>query len=84
MKDMLRKYQIYQNLRWLNELTFEEAEAAFYGCSHSEAWARLVTAARPFRSLDDLFTRAEGLWRSVESTENTDAMLAGLEKLLER
>jgi hypothetical protein len=46
MKKESRNFRVYANLAWLNGLPAEEAEAAFYGCSHSEEWSRLMTAAR--------------------------------------
>jgi hypothetical protein len=43
-----------------------------------------MTAARPFRMLDDLLNTAEILWKSVDGTKNTETMIAGLKRLLER
>jgi OHCU decarboxylase len=52
-------------LEALNHLDRKGAEAAFTTCCGSTAWARLMAAARPFASLDDMSDTADAIWRSL-------------------
>ena len=42
----------------LNELSTENAEAEFLKCCGSRAWARTMTAARPFANTQEVFAKA--------------------------
>lgn len=72
----LQSYQIYKNLSALNDLAANEAEAAFLDCCGSTAWARRMTAARPFKMLEDLFTAAENIWFRLTPADWLDAFAA--------
>lgn len=50
----------------LNRLSETETENELLKCCGSKDWARLVMAERPFESVDDLITRAERVWWSLE------------------
>jgi OHCU decarboxylase len=51
--------------RW-NMLPSDEAAAEILSCCGSTTWAHEMAAARPFQSLDTLFTYASELWRSLD------------------
>ena len=82
----LQGIQIHKKLAWLNELPSEEAEYVLGECSGSPEWAQLVTLARPFPMLDQLFVQAEQLWHSLapESIDAWASVKQQLERLLER
>lgn len=54
-------------------MSASEAEAEFLKCCGSRAWARRITAARPFASLDDLLAQAERIWLSREPSDWLEA-----------
>jgi len=72
----LKKYQIYKNLVWLNELPFDEAEAVFRDCCGSREWARRMTEARPFSLLEGLYAAAESIWFRLPHLERLEAYAA--------
>lgn len=82
----LQGIQIYKKLAWLNELPSEEAEYVLGECSGSPEWAHLVTSARPFPVLDQLFVQAEQLWLSLapENVDGWTSVKQRLKRLLER
>jgi OHCU decarboxylase len=53
-------------LQRLNLLETREAENELLKCCGSKEWARLVMAEQPFASVDDLITRADRVWWSLE------------------
>ncbi len=53
------------HLQRLSSLSTDEAEVELLKCCGSLTWARGVTAARPFASLDDLIAESERVWWSL-------------------
>ena len=51
----------------LNALSSSRAESEFLKCCGSKNWARQVTSARPFASLDELIAKADRIWWSLDS-----------------
>jgi OHCU decarboxylase len=60
-------------LKRLNLLPNSEAENELLKCCGSQEWARLVMAARPFESVDDLNARADRVWWSLEQRDWLEA-----------
>lgn len=65
--------EIYKNLAWLNDLSDDEANSAFLDCCGSTEWARLMTAARPFKMLEDLYSTADDIWFSLSTVDHLEA-----------
>ena len=57
----------------LNSLSPIHAEAEFLKCCGSKNWARKLTSARPFASLDELMTKADRVWWSLDSEDWLEA-----------
>jgi OHCU decarboxylase len=72
----LERYQIYKNLGWLNALSNKEAKAVFIDCCGSTEWAKQMTAARPFRLVDNLFETAEEKWFALSPSDWLEAFSA--------
>jgi OHCU decarboxylase len=53
-------------LEQLNSVTADEAASEFLKCCGSNNWARQVTAARPFASLDELTASGDQIWWALE------------------
>jgi OHCU decarboxylase len=53
--------------RIVPELDLELAEAEFLKCCGSRNWAQRMVAARPFSDLNDLITKADSVWWSLDS-----------------
>jgi OHCU decarboxylase len=68
--------EIYKRLAWLNELSAEAAEAAFFDCCGSTEWARRMAAARPFRLLNYLFEGGEEAWFALSTVDQLEAFAA--------
>lgn len=60
-------------LRTLNSLSPGEAEIELLKCCGSGNWARQMTAARPYHSLDQLFAAADRIWWSLEPRDWQEA-----------
>jgi OHCU decarboxylase len=71
-----RGIHVYKELFWLNHLTHDEAESAFFDCCGSHKWAARMTAARPFTMLEDLFRSAEDIWFSLGPQDWLEAFAA--------
>ena len=50
----------------LNAMSANKAEEEFLKCCGSPEWTRRVTTERPFASLDDLISKSERVWWSLE------------------
>jgi len=61
------------DLERLNLLPTREAENELLKCCGSKEWARIVMAERPFKSVDDLITRADRVWWSLEPRDWLEA-----------
>ena len=57
----------------LNALSSSRAESEFLKCCGSKNWARQLTSARPFASLNELFAAAERVWWSLDSQDWLEA-----------
>jgi OHCU decarboxylase len=60
----------------LNRLSQSQAEEEFLKCCGCRKWAGTLTAARPFASTDDLTTKAESIWWSLNEAEWLEAFRA--------
>ncbi len=63
-------------IQWLNSLSTVDAQGEFLKCCGSRNWARLMTEARPFASLDDLLAKAGVVWRSLGEDDWLEAFRA--------
>ena len=54
------------DVNWLNELPPEQAEAEFLKCCGSTAWAKRMTAQRPFSSVAAVLSEADAVWSTLE------------------
>ena len=72
----MQRYQIYNNLAWLNDLDKGEAEALFLDCCGSHEWASRMTKARPFEMVDRMFETAENIWESLPPADWLEAFAA--------
>ncbi|HKB66140.1 MAG TPA: 2-oxo-4-hydroxy-4-carboxy-5-ureidoimidazoline decarboxylase [Pyrinomonadaceae bacterium] len=57
----------------LNSMSPSQAEEEFLKCCGSKNWARQLTFARPFASLNELFAAAERAWWSLDSEDWLEA-----------
>ena len=60
----------------LDRLPLDEAEKTLRSVCGSREWARRMTAARPFRTVDRLLERAEEEWRSLSERDWLEALAA--------
>jgi OHCU decarboxylase len=60
----------------LNSLSPEQAEAELIKCCGAPNWARLLTRAGPFNSLEDLLAKADSVWWSLSEQDWLDAFRA--------
>ena len=65
-----------QSVNRLNELSANEAQAEFLKCCGSTKWARAMTAACPFTSEQELFTRADDISSSLKDEDWLEAFRA--------
>ena len=61
--------QYQQGLEQLNEMSFEEAEAAFLSCCGSRNWAKKMAERRPFADFRELKLMAYYLWWALDSND---------------
>jgi OHCU decarboxylase len=57
----------------LNSLSPSQAEAEFLKCCGSGNWAQQMTAARPFPGLNELISKADRVWWSLDSEDWLEA-----------
>jgi OHCU decarboxylase len=67
---------VSRELERLNALSAPEAEARFEECCASSAWARRMTAARPFSSFRQVSEEADRIWRSLSKEDWLEAFVA--------
>ena len=60
----------------LNSLPPEQAEAELLKCCASRRWASTIADSRPFANVDQLFEKAEGVWRSLGGVDWLEAFHA--------
>ncbi len=68
-----REGRLREGLRALNAMEDDAARAALAICCGAAGWVTRMTAARPFRDLEDLFSKAEATWRSLGREERLEA-----------
>jgi len=61
------------NLGRFNSLPAGEAESELLKCCGSKEWARLINAARPFATFDELSAKANQVWWSLTSQDWLEA-----------
>lgn len=71
----MARFKIYKKLKWLNELAEPDALAVFLACSGSAVWARLMTSARPFALVENLFSSAAAIWFSLDWADQAQAFI---------
>jgi OHCU decarboxylase len=60
-------------LAWLNSLTADEAARELLQCCGSKRWAKEVANARPYATLETLFTKAHDIWWSLDPSDWLEA-----------
>ena len=60
-------------LERLNSLPSNEAESELRKCCGSKTWARQVSEARPFLSLDQLIEGSDRIWKALEPQDWLEA-----------
>jgi OHCU decarboxylase len=64
---------VKDTLERLNNLSPEEAEGAFLKCCGSTLWARRMLSERPFHDLQELLTKADAVWWSLDAEDWLEA-----------
>lgn len=65
-----------QSVNRINELSPQEAEAEFLKCCGSNAWAKRMSAARPFSNADELSSKADEIWWKLNAKDWLEAFRA--------
>src|SRR5436853_4641502 len=63
-------------LEEINGLSSEEAEGQFLKCCGSTRWAKQMSQARPFTNIEQLFSKADEIWRSLSTDDWLEAFRA--------
>ena len=63
-------------VRWLNASTPARCEAELLRCCGSRAWARQVTAGRPFEDFRALTAAADEVWNALKPEDRREAFAA--------
>jgi OHCU decarboxylase len=63
-------------IQWLNLLSTVDAQGEFLKCCGANNWARAMTEARPFASLEELLATADSRWRSLSEDDWIEAFRA--------
>ena len=61
------------DLSWLNQLGPSESSDELLKCCGSREWARRMTGSRPFKSLEQLQTRASEIWWTLDRDDWLEA-----------
>ena len=64
------------NLDELNSLAAAAAIGEFLRCCGSGRWATAMTAARPFRTFDDVLSTADAIWTALDQPDWLEAFEA--------
>jgi OHCU decarboxylase len=64
------------NLKWLNQLPFDDAIQQLIQCCGSRNWASGVVSKRPFRSLAEIIQTADEVWWQLDETDWLEAFKA--------
>ena len=62
-----------QSLNRLNELSADDARSEFLKCCGSRAWAREMSAARPFATVKELLAESDRLWQALSEEDRLEA-----------
>jgi OHCU decarboxylase len=62
-----------EDLERLNTLSPEEAESELLKCCGSTLWARRMGGERPFHDLQELLTKADAIWWSLDAEDWLEA-----------
>jgi OHCU decarboxylase len=73
---VVQRTTLSRALEHLNSLLPDQAEREFLKCCGSTRWAREMTNARPFASVDSLFEQAESTCRSMGEDDWLEAFRA--------
>src|SRR5256885_14762257 len=65
-----------QSIKRINDFSAVDATAEFLKCCGSTEWAQEMTAARPFATEQELFTRADDISASLEDEDWLEAFRA--------
>jgi len=65
--------ELSKRLDQLNRFSREQAEAEFLKCCGSTRWARTMSEARPFATLDGLLAMADSVWWSLDQEDWLEA-----------
>lgn len=62
-----------EDLERLNNLSPEDAESELLKCCGSTLWARRMSVERPFHDLQELLTKADAVWWSLDAEDWLEA-----------
>ena len=65
-----------QSISRINELSAAQATAEFLQCCGSSEWAKQMSDARPFANPDELFSKADEIWRNLAGDDWLEAFRA--------
>ena len=65
-----------QSVRRLNQLSADLAEAEFLKCCGSRRWAKRMSEARPFASLEEVSSKADEIWSALDAADWLEAFRA--------
>lgn len=65
-----------QSVRRLNQLSADLAEAEFLKCCGSTRWAKQMSEARPFASLEEVSSKADEIWSALSGEDWLEAFRA--------
>jgi 2-oxo-4-hydroxy-4-carboxy-5-ureidoimidazoline decarboxylase len=64
------------DLEQLNLLSAKNAEIEFLKCCGSRQWTERMSAERPFENVEDLITKADRVWWSLDQADWLEAFLS--------
>lgn len=65
-----------QSIKRINELSAGQASAEFLKCCGSTAWAKQMSASRPFSDYEELATKADEIWWALSEEDWLEAFRA--------
>lgn len=71
-----REEELLEKMRWLNDLSVEEASESFLRCCGSKTWADRMAGLRPFPSLEAMMEMSDNVWRRLAAEDWMEAFLA--------
>ena len=61
------------DLAWLNSLSDDDAAKELLQCCGSQRWARALTNARPYLTIEALLAKSDEIWRSLDRNDWLEA-----------